>query len=293
MSVPGSFQTWTATINPGQTLCLSIPMDGLEDAKITNASLGPQLSDATEGSRSTLLFKFIPDTDDSTLLVPLTTLIPYRHEQTELDILLPKGYVYELHCRGDNAIGVVGHCPRGEASVFFRDSRDEETTPQPPEQARTEVVNEVAKTEAAAKGSQAKGKGKAPKNSTKRRKTESTTEAVAPTTPIQYTRKRGSQPQIGLNEGYIVKYTLQVRMGDNGTKSTIENQINIDDSKTHKGQQKFLMPFLIGLGAGGCKKITVPSNLLHQVKGCGFGRLADGQPCIIDLTVTDVLEGSK
>ena len=82
---------------------------------------------------------------------------------------------------------------------------------------------------------------------------ESTTEAVAPTTPIQYTRKRGSQPQIGLNEGYIVKYTLQVRMGDNGTKSTMEvsialppprqahalqNQINIDDSKTHKGQQK-------------------------------------------------------
>ncbi|KAL1749614.1 hypothetical protein FB107DRAFT_280517 [Schizophyllum commune] len=282
----GSFQTWTATIAPGQTLCVSIPMDALEDGRITNASLGARLSNPSEKSRSSLLFAITPDSRDGCVTVPLTTLIPYRYEQTALDILLPKGYKYELHCQGDNAISVAGHHAKEEVNIFFQEgSEDGEATPKPSNSKDEEVSNPT--------GGTSKVRAEAPKN--KRRRKATPAEDVVPTTAVinAHTKKKGDKPYIALQQGQVVEYSLHILVGEHGGKSDLKGRIVIDQSKTHKTQQKFLLPYLLGLGRNGTKKLTVPPSCHGLVKGCSFGRLTEGCAVMIEIKIDKLTEGSS
>ncbi|TRM60888.1 hypothetical protein BD626DRAFT_94808 [Schizophyllum amplum] len=113
------YETWTATVDPGQRLRICVAMDAQEDARIVNASLGEPLKNSSDDSRTCLLFKISPDLEDDYQLVPLTTLIPFRYEHTQLDILLPKGRKYELQCHGDNSISLVGIQSEGGEYVSY------------------------------------------------------------------------------------------------------------------------------------------------------------------------------
>ncbi|KAI5823270.1 hypothetical protein K523DRAFT_421581 [Schizophyllum commune Tattone D] len=215
------------------------------------------------------------------------------HEQTTLDIILPKGRALELYCRGNNAICVAGYRSKDDCVVFPIDPTDEgDKRPTQAVPAAHPAQDTAAyKLGPGGKRQQDKPEGAVKTGkSNKKNKKKKVPEGPAVTV---YCNKKGEKPFLDIGQKLVATYVAKVEIGDSGSVTEFTDEISYGDSTGLSGLNLFLREYLIGIGKGGFKKITIPAACTAQLSDCSLGRIPKNTAVTMRVSVISVVQTER